>query len=148
MKGTGWGVTFAAEPLHAGEASGTGGVCDWGEESFSPPGSRGPGTPTVLSMAREPQSRPPRALPMSQRSQGLPQAVPSVAQHSERRVAPCRLASQRPSWIFSQQVPLVLSVGRGRLAHLAGPHLHNHPRRPRLPLGGRLGPGCSVGPLT
>ena len=42
VKCTGWGVTFAAEPLHAGEASGTGGVCDWGVESFSPPGSRGP----------------------------------------------------------------------------------------------------------
>ena len=148
MKCTGWGVTFAAEPLHGGEASGTGAVCDWGEESFSPPGSRGPFPRMVLNGQGAPRAAPPRALPMSQRSQGLPQAVPSVAQHSERRVAPCRFASQRPSWIFSQQVPLVLSAGRGRLCHLAGPHLHTNPQRPRLPRGGRRGPRCSVGPLT
>lgn len=58
VKCTGWGVTFAAEPLHAGEASGTGAVCDWGEESFSPPGSRGPFPRMVLSMAREPPEPP------------------------------------------------------------------------------------------
>lgn len=55
----------------------------------------------------------PRALPGSQRSQGLPQAAPRVAQHSDRREAPRRFASQRPSWTLSQQVPLVLSAGEG-----------------------------------
>lgn len=73
VKGTGWGVTFAAEPFHAGEASGTGGVCDWGEESFSPPGSRGPGTPTVLSMAREPpEPTPPGHYPCHSVRRGSP----------------------------------------------------------------------------
>lgn len=126
------GVTFAAEPLHAGEATGTGGVCGWGDESLSPLKHRGSVPPPVVPMAWEPPEPPLRALPMSQRSQGLPQAAPSVAQHSDRRVAPCRFASQRPSWTFSQQVLLVLSAGRGLLSHLAGPHLHADPHRPSL----------------
>lgn len=48
-------------------------------------------------------------LPSSHRSQGLPQAAPSVAQHSDFRVAPLMFTSQRLSWIFSQHVPFRLS---------------------------------------
>ncbi len=49
-------------------------------------------------------------LPISQRSHGLPQAAPSVAQHSDFSVAPFIFTSQRPSWMFSQQVPFMLSA--------------------------------------
>src|SRR4029434_10881206 len=48
--------------------------------------------------------------PISQGSQGLPQAAPSVEQHSDLSVAPLMLTSQRPSWMFSQQVPFMLSA--------------------------------------
>lgn len=50
-----------------------------------------------------------RLLPSSQRSQGLPQAAPRVAQHSDFRVAPLMFTSQRLSWILSQHVPFRLS---------------------------------------
>lgn len=123
------GFTFTGEPLHASEASGTGRVCGWEGGSLSPPRPRGPIPPQFFQWSGSPRS-PASALPMSQRSQGLPQAAPSVAQHSDRKVAPGRFASQRPSWTFNQQVPLVLSAGRGRLSHLAGPHLHTGPQRP------------------
>lgn len=48
--------------------------------------------------------------PNSQRSQGLPQAAPKVAQHSDFRVAPFMFTSQRLSWMFSQHVPFRLST--------------------------------------
>lgn len=78
----------------------------------------------------------PRALPGLQRSQGLPQAAPRVAQHSDRREAPGRFASQRPSWTFSQHVPLMLSAGEGVTRVTSSPHPCAGPQRPSLPQGG------------
>lgn len=160
-------LTFAGESLHAGKAMGTGRVCGW----ESPRGDRVTLSIQILVTCSTPFSQwagpvatPERplgvypggslALPISQRSQGLPQAAPRVAQHSERRVAPRRFASQRPSWTFSQQVPLVLSAGEG---HLLGPHLHTWTLRGPLPspLRKDTGPGgggpwnsMGLGPLT
>lgn len=51
-----------------------------------------------------------QAASISQRSHGLPQAAPRVEQHSDFSVAPFIFTSQRPSWIFSQQVPFMLST--------------------------------------
>lgn len=48
--------------------------------------------------------------PISQGSQGLPQAAPRVEQHSDFRVAPLMLTSQRLSCMVSQQVLFILSV--------------------------------------
>lgn len=49
-------------------------------------------------------------IPLSHLAQGLFQASPSVAQHSDFKVAPLMLTSQRLLTIFSQQVLLVVSV--------------------------------------
>lgn len=54
--------------------------------------------------------RGPGLLPSSQRSQGLPQAAPRVAQHSDFSVPPLMFTSQRLSWILSQHVPFRLST--------------------------------------
>lgn len=51
-----------------------------------------------------------QAVSISQRSHGLPQAAPSVEQHSDFRVAPLILTSQRLSCIVSQQVLFILST--------------------------------------
>ena len=130
-RGWGWGLPSQLSPFTRAKPRAQAGSVV-GERSHSLHSNTGdlshPSCPDGVG-APEP---PPRALPMSQRSQGLPQAAPSAAQHSDRRVAPCRFASQRPSWTFSQQVPLVLSAGRGLLSHPAGPHLHADPQRPSL----------------
>lgn len=66
-----------------------------------------------LCEGEAPVTSPERALdgplPSSHRSQGLPQAAPSVAQHSDFRVAPLMFTSQRLSWMLSQHVPFRLS---------------------------------------
>lgn len=48
--------------------------------------------------------------PISQGSQGLPQAAPRVEQHSDFSVAPLMFTSQRLSCIVSQHVLFMLSV--------------------------------------
>lgn len=48
--------------------------------------------------------------PISQGSQGLPQAAPSVEQHSDFSVAPLMFTSQRLSCIVNQHVLFMLSV--------------------------------------
>lgn len=58
-------------------------------------------------------------LPLSHLAQGLFQASPSVAQHSDFKVAPLMLTSQRLSTIFSQQVLLMVSVPPKRKSFLA-----------------------------
>lgn len=57
-------------------------------------------------------------VPISHLSQGLPHAAPRLAQHSDLRVAPFILTSQRPSWILSQQVPLRLSINEECICYI------------------------------
>lgn len=126
-----------------------------GEESLPPSRLGGPLPPQFSEghpgghrgRAWETPRSPSGALPISQRPQGLPQAAPRVAQHADRKVAPSRFASQRPSWTFSQQVPLVLSGDRGHLAHLPAAQLQTNPRRPSLPHRGGGTQCWAAGPL-
>lgn len=58
-------------------------------------------------------------IPLSQGSQGLPHAAPSVAQHSDLKVPPFIFISQRPSWMFIQHVAFRESVkATYRFAHI------------------------------
>ena len=112
----------------------------------------------VATPGRTPRATPrgaPRALPGSQRSHGLPQAAPRVAQHWDRREAPRRFASQRPSWTWSQQVPLVLSAGEAATHVTCQPTPAHRPTEARPSPGWDTGPGSRVtaaprdlGPLT
>lgn len=119
--------------------------------------STGTQAATATTPGRSPRTPPgaPGVLPGSQRSQGLPQAAPRVAQHWDRREVPGRFASQRPSWTCSQQVPRVLSAGE------AVPHVPCQPTPARRPAeagpppspppgvgrrAGRQGAGCTAGP--
>ena len=87
------GVTFAAEPLHAGEATGTGGVCGWGEESLSPLKHRGSVPPKLSRWRGSPRAPPPGHYPCHSVRRGSPR--PPRARRSTRTAGWLRAGSPR-----------------------------------------------------